>query len=242
MQPEAITLGGVIEEFRRAFGTQEWVRLTLPSFLLDLGSRLGDLASWLGWMPPMRSTAIAELRRGVTGDPGAWMAATGITPQSIGQMVGARTATIQDKWFARLFLVKALVIASLVLFWLVSGFIAVALAFVAKGPVTALIMLGVVIAVQQLESHVLQPFLLGRAVSVHPLAVILSITAGVVIAGIVGALVAVPLAAVVNAVVKHLTGGDRSTEDTDESAEPAAGVSGPTPPGEAEVDAEISPS
>ena len=129
MQPEAITLGGVIEEFRRAFGTQEWVRLTLPSFLLDLGSRLGDLASWLGWMPPMRSTAVAELRRGVTGDPGAWMAATGITPQSIGQMVGTRTATIQDKWFARLFLVKALVIASLVLFWLVSGFIALVISY-----------------------------------------------------------------------------------------------------------------
>ncbi len=125
---------------------------------------------------------------------------------------------------------------------LASGMVAVLLALVAHGPVAALLMLAGVIAVQQLESHVLQPFLLGRAVSVHPLAVILSITAGVVIAGIVGALVAVPLAAVVNAVVKHLTGGDRSTEDTDESAEPAAGVSGPTPAGEAEVDAEISPS
>lgn len=125
---------------------------------------------------------------------------------------------------------------------LASGMVAVLLALVAHGPVAALLMLAGVIAVQQLESHVLQPFLLGRAVSVHPLAVILSITAGVVIAGIVGALVAVPLAAVVNGVVKHLTGGDRSTEDTDESAEPAAGVSGPTPPGEAEVDAEISPS
>lgn len=125
---------------------------------------------------------------------------------------------------------------------LASGMVAVLLALVAHGPVAALLMLAGVIAVQQLESHVLQPFLLGRAVSVHPLAVILSITAGVVIAGIVGALVAVPLAAVVNGVVKHLTGGDRSTEDTDESAEPAAGVSGPTPAGEAEVDAEISPS
>ena len=61
----------------------------------------------------MRSTAIAELRRGVTGDPQHWMAATGIAPKTLAQAVGVRAATIQDKWFARLFLVKALVIASL---------------------------------------------------------------------------------------------------------------------------------
>jgi predicted PurR-regulated permease PerM len=87
---------------------------------------------------------------------------------------------------------------------LVSGMVAVLIALVAQGPVAALLMLAGVIAVQQIESHVLQPFLLGRAVNVHPLAVILAITAGVVMAGIVGALIAVPTAAVLNAVVKHL--------------------------------------
>src|SRR5437879_10873285 len=97
--------------------------ITLPGFLLDLGAKLGDLASLLGWMPPMRTTAIAELRRGVTGDPKGWMATTGIVPKTIAEMVGRRAATIQDKWFARLFLVKALVIASLALFWTVSGVI-----------------------------------------------------------------------------------------------------------------------
>jgi predicted PurR-regulated permease PerM len=91
---------------------------------------------------------------------------------------------------------------------LVSGIVAVLVALVAKGPVVAIIMLAVVIAVQQLEAHVLQPFLLGRAVSVHPLAVILSIAAGVVVGGIVGALVAVPTAAVLNTIVSHLAGND----------------------------------
>ena len=81
---------------------------------------------------------------------------------------------------------------------LVSGSVAVLVALVAKGPLVALIMLAVVIGVQQLEAHVLQPFLLGRAVSVHPLAVILSIATGVIVAGIVGALIAVPTAAVLN--------------------------------------------
>ena len=114
MQPQPITLGNVIDQFRWSFGTSGMPRITLPAFLLDLGAKLGDLANRLGWMPPMRSTAIAELRRGVTGDPAAWMAATGIVPKTIAQTVGQRPATIQDKWFARLFLVKALVIASLV--------------------------------------------------------------------------------------------------------------------------------
>jgi hypothetical protein len=75
----------------------------------------------------MRSTAIAELRRGVTGDPRPWMAATGIVPKTLAQML--RSATIQDKWFARLFLIKALVIASLALFWTASGFIALVISY-----------------------------------------------------------------------------------------------------------------
>ncbi|MGZ5872232.1 MAG: SDR family oxidoreductase [Bradyrhizobium sp.] len=123
MQSQPVTLGGVIELFRRSFGTKDYPRMTLPAFMLDLGARLGDLASWLGWMPPMRSTAIAELRRGVRGDPSAWMAATGIVPADSNR-VGLRSATIQDKWFARMYLIKALVIASLAVFWTVSGFIA----------------------------------------------------------------------------------------------------------------------
>jgi uncharacterized protein YbjT (DUF2867 family) len=129
MQKEPVTLGGVIEQFRRAFGTSGWPRLRLPAFLLDFGSRLGDVANLLGWTPPMRTTAIAELRRGVAGDPANWTATTGIVPKTIAQMVGSRTATIQDKWFARLFLIKALIVASLVLFWLISGFIALVISY-----------------------------------------------------------------------------------------------------------------
>jgi uncharacterized protein YbjT (DUF2867 family) len=129
MQPQPVTLAGVIEQFRWSFGTSSWPRITLPAFLLDLGARLGDLSSRLGWMPPMRSTAIAELRRGVAGDPAGWMEATGIVPKTLAQAVGGHAATIQDKWFARMFLVKALVIASLALFWLASGFIALVISF-----------------------------------------------------------------------------------------------------------------
>jgi uncharacterized protein YbjT (DUF2867 family) len=124
MQSEPITMAGVIKQFRLAFGTAGWPHVAMPSFMLDLGAKIGDLANHLGWMPPMRSTAIAELRRGVSGDPSAWIAATSIAPKTLTDAIGRHPATIQDKWFARLFLIKALIFASLVAFWLVSGFIA----------------------------------------------------------------------------------------------------------------------
>jgi len=124
MQVEAITMAGVIKQFRFALGTAEGPHFAVPAFALDIGARLGDIAGWLGWMPPMRSTAIAELRRGVAGDPSGWIAATRIMPKTLAEMIGQHPATIQDKWFARLFLVKALIIASLSAFWVVSGFIA----------------------------------------------------------------------------------------------------------------------
>jgi uncharacterized protein YbjT (DUF2867 family) len=124
MQKEPITLGEVIEAFRRASGTTVWPGIRLPGWLLSVGVKLADLVGWLGWKPPMRSTAVAELRRGVTGDPSAWMAATGFVPRTVGELLGRHPATIQDKWFARLYLIKALILASLVAFWSISGFIA----------------------------------------------------------------------------------------------------------------------
>lgn len=96
----------------------------------------------------------------------------------------------------------------------VTGIVAVLVALVAQGPVVALIMLGAVIAVQQVEAHVLQPFLMGRAVSVHPLAVILAIGTGVIVAGIVGALFAVPFVAVVNVVTRYFANGSRPPDDS----------------------------
>lgn len=101
-----------------------------------------------------------------------------------------------------------------------SGMIAVLVALVAQGPVVALIMLGAVIAVQQLESHVLQPFLMGRLVAVHPLAIILAIAAGITVAGVVGALIAVPLAACLNGVVRHLVSAAQPFQDDPEDDVP----------------------
>lgn len=87
---------------------------------------------------------------------------------------------------------------------LVTGAIAVLLALVANGPVNALIMLAIVLLVQQLESHILQPLVMGKAVSLHPVAVILSVAAGSYLAGIPGALFSVPILAVANSAIRYI--------------------------------------
>lgn len=89
-----------------------------------------------------------------------------------------------------------------------SGAIAIVVALVFLGPVPALIMLFVVLGVQQLEGHVLQPIVMGTAVKVHPLAVVLSVAAGSFLAGIPGALFAVPFIATLNVMVKYIASGD----------------------------------
>ena len=94
----------------------------------------------------------------------------------------------------------------------ISGFLAVVVALLAKGFVYALITLGVIIGVNQLEAHVLQPLVMGRAVSIHPLAVVLAISSGGVLAGIVGALLAVPTVAFLYYAFQVLLAPDPSAE------------------------------
>src|SRR5690606_4918448 len=92
---------------------------------------------------------------------------------------------------------------------LVSGSVAVLVALVDQDLQTAIIMLAIVLLVQQFEGNVLQPWLMGNAVSLHPVAVLLAVTAGTGVAGVLGALLAVPIAAVANSVVLCLHGHDK---------------------------------
>jgi predicted PurR-regulated permease PerM len=94
----------------------------------------------------------------------------------------------------------------------ITGFLAVIVALLTKGLVYALITFALIIAVMQLEAHVLQPFVMGRAVSIHPLAVVLGITTGGVLAGIIGALLAVPAIAFLNSFVRVLVAEDPGEE------------------------------
>ncbi len=108
-----------------------------------------------------------------------------------------------------------------------AGSVAVLVALVSQGPFQALIALAIVLVVMQVEGHILQPLLLGRAVRVHPLAVVLAIAAGLLIAGIFGALIAVPLVACANVAGTYLSRrhlGPRPPEPHPERARPVMGT------------------
>jgi len=89
----------------------------------------------------------------------------------------------------------------------VTGALAVFVALIYNGWVIALIMLGIVLLVQQVEGHVLQPLIMGTAVKVHPLGVVVAVATGSLLAGIPGALFAVPVAAVLNVMIVYIAGG-----------------------------------
>ena len=130
MEESPGTVGDIVAAFRSHIGgTGSW--LVLQGWMLSLGATAGDMAAWLGWKPPIRSTAIQEMRRGVRGDPQLWMDETGLVPLSARDALSATPATVQEKWFARLYLLKALALVTLVIFWCVSGGIALTLGFAA---------------------------------------------------------------------------------------------------------------
>ncbi|GAA1497655.1 AI-2E family transporter [Paeniglutamicibacter kerguelensis] len=112
---------------------------------------------------------------------------------------------------------------------IVTGALAVLVALVFVGPIQALVMLGGVLLVHLLEAHVMQPLAMGAAVKVHPLAVVFAVAAGSYLAGIPGALFAVPTVAVVNAMVSYAVRGTWRAAPAPEYAQ------GPGPvPGSAE--------
>jgi predicted PurR-regulated permease PerM len=95
---------------------------------------------------------------------------------------------------------------------IVTGGLAVLVALVYAGPVAAVVMLAGVVGVNQLESHILQPLLMGSAVRLHPVAVVLAVSSGSIIGGIGGAVFAVPVAAAMNSAVTYIAGGSWKDE------------------------------
>lgn len=102
----------------------------------------------------------------------------------------------------------------------VSGGVAVAVALAAQGLTSALLVFALIVAVQQLEGHVLAPVILGRELELHPIAVVVALTAGAVLLGIFGAIIAVPLTAAVYRAVAYLRAHERFGEETPAAPDP----------------------
>lgn len=121
--PQRLAVADIVRLYRRWLGWGDPRLVTLPRPLAASLCHLGDLVGWLGWRPPLRSTTRHELGRDAIGCPDRWTAATGIAPQSLADALARRPASVQERWFAALYLLKPAVLAGLSLFWLVTGVI-----------------------------------------------------------------------------------------------------------------------
>ncbi|HKH01667.1 MAG TPA: SDR family oxidoreductase [Bradyrhizobium sp.] len=127
--PEKFTMGEVIAQYRSWYGWPPARSFTLPHPLSSLLYRLGDIAGALGWRPPVRTNAAREIARGAVGDPARWMALCGIRPRSLAETLALEPATIQDKWFARLYLLKPIIFVTLPVFWIGTGLISLSIGY-----------------------------------------------------------------------------------------------------------------
>ncbi|MEE4382000.1 MAG: SDR family oxidoreductase [Pseudomonadales bacterium] len=121
-EPASRTLAETQVRLRSWLGFPPWrYALTVPRALTQLLGRAADALGWLGWRAPLRSTALRTLERGITGEAEPWVLAGGRRCRSLEETLAILPATAQERLFARAFLLLPLAVATLALFWIVSG-------------------------------------------------------------------------------------------------------------------------
>jgi uncharacterized protein YbjT (DUF2867 family) len=121
--PEQLTMMEIVGEYRRWLGWKKARSWKVPEWLATLVYRLGDFAGLLGWRPPVRTTAQREILRGAVGDPAEWMRVTGITPRPLASALTAEPASVQEGWFASMYVLKPVLFTVFALFWIGTGLI-----------------------------------------------------------------------------------------------------------------------
>ena len=122
--PDIHSFASLTDKMRAWLGFAPWrFKPTVPQPLLTLTGKIADGLGWLGWRSPFRSTALKVLADGIKGNPTAWLTAGGTPCRSLDHTLRDMPATLQDRWFSRLFLLLPIAIGTLSLFWLLSGLI-----------------------------------------------------------------------------------------------------------------------
>ncbi|MFL6857219.1 MAG: SDR family oxidoreductase [Allosphingosinicella sp.] len=123
--PDRLRFEEVVALYRGWLGWQPARLVSVPGWVLALVYRLGDLVSRLGWRPPIRTTARREIVRGAVGDNREWTRLTGIAPRSLAAALAAEPASVQERWFARLYFLKPVALGTFILFWLATFLVSV---------------------------------------------------------------------------------------------------------------------
>jgi uncharacterized protein YbjT (DUF2867 family) len=121
--PRTWAFADAVELLRRWLRFRKARRFTVPEPLGRALYAFGDSIALLGWRPPVRSTARREIVHGATGDASSWQRATGIAPRDIEAALSREPASVQERWFAQLYVLKPLVFGVFGLFWIVTGLI-----------------------------------------------------------------------------------------------------------------------
>jgi uncharacterized protein YbjT (DUF2867 family) len=121
--PRRCSFADTVQLFRRWLGWQPAPVLHLPPWCGSLIYRAGDAVGWLGWNPPIRTTVRREIGYGAVGDPTTWMRLTGISPQDIETALAREPASVQERWFARMYFLKPLLFTIFPAFWIGTGLV-----------------------------------------------------------------------------------------------------------------------
>ncbi|TIQ36933.1 MAG: SDR family oxidoreductase [Mesorhizobium sp.] len=121
VEERARPLGAVLLEFRAWLGLSKAPVVAVPAIVGRLAGMVADGLGRLGWRSPLRSAALVALEKGVTGNPKPWTQIAGRPPQPLEATLAAMPTHVQERWFARLWLLKPVVFAILSMFWLVSS-------------------------------------------------------------------------------------------------------------------------
>jgi len=127
--PDRLQMAEIIAQYRNWCGWPPARYFTLPHGLSRFLYRLGDLAGFLGWRPPVRTNAAREIARGAIGDPEPWITVCGIRPRSLRDALAVQPASVQDKWFAPLYLIKPILFVILSAFWIGTGLISLTVGY-----------------------------------------------------------------------------------------------------------------
>jgi len=127
--PERLSMDQVVSHYRQWLGWSPARRVTLANWMAELVYRAGDLAGLLGWRPPIRSTARKEIERGAVGDPKPWRSLTGIAPMSLTAALLREPASVQERWFAKLYFLKPIIFIVLPLFWIGTGIVSLTVGY-----------------------------------------------------------------------------------------------------------------
>ena len=126
VEDEARPQREVVGKLRAWLGYAPAPEIQVPRWIIAAMGRVADGLGWLGWRSPMRTTALTEMAAGIVGDPAPWRAETRAGLSSLDETLRRLPSTVQERWFARLYLLKPTVIVALSAFWIVSGLIALA--------------------------------------------------------------------------------------------------------------------